>query len=656
MAYPKKKFTFTKIIFILLFTPIVLFYTAIYIVVSSDSTKQLVAKKFAGYLNAKIIFDEIHTKIFPYPHIQIKNIRIFSKGLYGKIAAKPLLKIDAFDVYPELKDLLALKLSVGEIILHQPVFNNFHHAEISHGSKIPEQEPTISKRNRPNSPQNNVQNIIFTAIDIIKNNKMAILGGKIIIDDNPSLINNNLSDINVSLSSDEINAIILQGNILFRGSRIGLQTYLRYQEESGSQTQMELAIQNEIVDFQFNGDLIFKEGTNIDGKLNVQSDNINSFMHWLGAETKKTFAKKFSLLTHFTHSEEALLFNDINMELDESTVEGKLKLLLTPRKPSLFGTLNLNHLDLNYLYFDKENHSQVNTIKDDASSNTQKNPNNSLFEALELDLRLSIGNLFLPYDTQLTNLISTIQIVSDEYHVAIGESTYNGGQFKGFIKGQKKHNLVHSNGKFTFDHVQVGPLIKNFFNTDFLTGNADIKLDLHFKGFDIKTIKNSLWADVTYVMERGVLKSYYTEKFMALLRKVSKVLQTTEPPGKGVDIMRADGHIVLDNMILDIKEVNIEGPYFNVNSSGDINLNNKQHSLKNNVTLWPKSNGTGLNIPFNSSQSISDPHIIFVTDKLLDLEKIIQNPSQAYKKLKNISDSIKKNQPKQIFDKLLQKP
>jgi len=235
--------------------------------------------------------------------------------------------------------------------------------------------------------------------------------------------------------------------------------------------------------------------------------------------------------------------------------------------------------------------------------------------------------------------------------------------YEGRYKGNVGLDVRGATPSFSMDEslsgVQAGPLLKDLYAKDTLSGRATVSAKLKGRGSTNEEIVRTLNGQTAFSFTNGAIKGFNIAK---LIRDASARLQGATPaPGtepNQTDFSELSGSAAITNGVMRNNDLAAKSPLLRVAGKGDINLVSKHVDYLANVSIVNSLEGQqgklladlkGLTVPVRISGPFSNlsyrPDVgAILTDKARE---------QAQKKLE---DKLKDKLPGGVLDRLFGKP
>ncbi len=214
------------------------------------------------------------------------------------------------------------------------------------------------------------------------------------------------------------------GDGVWRGKEINLSAVVRkpFLAIAGGNSEFTSRLRSEPVQFEFDGVANLQSFFFADGALRFETPSMRQLLLWLGTEIDPGNAMgRLSMAAKLTTKDDHLKFDDVTLEINESTASGVLDLSRALNSPSLSGTLAFEQLDLA---------SFLQAFSIGFSTSPART---GFLDKVQLDLRLSakaanIGGL------PISNLAATARVKDGNADFDLGDATTLGGRVQANLK------------------------------------------------------------------------------------------------------------------------------------------------------------------------------------------------------------------------------
>ncbi len=378
------------------------------------------------------------------------------------------------------------------------------------------------------------------------------------------------------------------------------------------------------------------ENMALSGQLNIDEFSLAELLADLGSPLNNQANNNLSGQMQWSLVGDRLQLNNIDMNLDESTIKGQIDIKQLSQLKGQFD-LNINQLNLDQYLPNDEAPSAASTdsVAMDMGQMSGQIKMNKLIAA-----GLNFEDITLKIRTQGKNLaIEPLQA----------------GFYQGRIKTELQLKPDNSAEKLKLTHsmqdFQAGGLLTDLMGTDYLTGigqlSVDVKIDEPFADRPFKTANGSISYKLTDGDIVGIDIFQIMQQSLSLLNKTNAAASNAElKTAFGLMEVQAD----IKQGILKTNTLKLNSPYFDLKGNVEIDLDLQTikgtiHPMLTNIPEGVLDQNfeklLNLRIPVSLKGSLLEPEIS------IDLAKLILATQ------KDKIDKKKEQLKKDLFDKLL---
>src|SRR5690606_29051044 len=238
-----------------------------------------------------------------------------------------------------------------------------------------------------------------------------------------------------------------------------------------------------------------------EGRLEVPAFNARSFMRQLNLDVPPTsdpeVLQRVALSTAFGGTQSSINLNDLQLNLDDSTVTGSLAVSDLASLATQF-TLNIDSLDADrYL-------APATTEPSNSSAEASPLPQEEL-QALNVKGTVKVGNLVINR-LRMQDILVELNATNGQLALAPFQAKLYNGSFDGDIRLDASGSTPAATVSTTLSGVDLGPLLQDFMDSSYVSGRGNVRLDLRGSGSDTAAIKRNLDGSGSIQLEDGVLQ------------------------------------------------------------------------------------------------------------------------------------------------------
>ena len=353
---------------------------------------------------------------------------------------------------------------------------------------------------------------------------------------------------------------------------------------------------------------------NYNGQLSLPAFNLRRFMQQINqplpVAMDNTVFQSFALATSFSGSSDDLQLRQLDFTLDESRISGDFSLvgLSSATTPAMDFDLAINRINL-----DRYLAPTTDTPAGAEIGNTEL-PVDTLRE-LNIKGEINVGQL--TYSNLNLNVLA-LNINASNGQLALAPVTANlyQGAYSGDIRLNVNDALPTASVETTLTGINLAPLLRDFMDASYISGNGNIQLSLNGRGADTATIKRNLNGSGAMALQDGVLEGVDVG---SVLNQVEAMIREQRPRtvvrGERTPFETFSASIVINDGIVTTNDLLIESSGFDVTGRGTlVNLANDTiaFNMIANVDETPASNEQtydigGYSLPIACTGSINNP-------------------------------------------------
>lgn len=405
------------------------------------------------------------------------------------------------------------------------------------------------------------------------------------------------------------------------------------------------------------------------GKLEVPLFDLRKLMADLEIALPETadpeVLTQASASMNFSGSPEAASLPSIQFQLDQSTLQGKME-VKNFEAPAVRFEFNLSELDADR-YLPPPTESAEETAAPSSGDVPDTSAEDTPIELpVEMLRGLDVQGKFTAGKVKVMNLLTQdieigLKAAEGDLRIApLKASLYQGG-----LDGSLGVDVRKDVPRFTINTklagVQAEPLLKDYMESDFISGVAAADTALTTSGQTVNGLKANLNGRLALSFKNGSLK---TVNIAQMIRKAEaklkgKSLDEAEAT-KGTDFSSLTVSGDIKNGVLDSQDLDLRSPLLRVGGAGQVDLTKDTLDYLAKVTVTgdlagqggkARSELKGLTIPIRAKGSFDDPQVKLELDKALG-EKAKAELEQEKAKLKEKADAEKQKLEEQAKESI----
>ena len=348
----------------------------------------------------------------------------------------------------------------------------------------------------------------------------------------------------------------------------------------------------------------------LSGELSLKAFDLKALMQELKLPAITTSndasLRSIALSTTIQGDATAINFSQLKITLDKTLISGQASYQINS---GLIGfNLNGDSIDVNG-YLPPSTSTTASTSANEEKTPAKQSSGYSKEEIIPMqllrDLQLNGQLTFkqLQYQqTQVSNLVLDINANKGLVKIAkINMNVYQGSITNNITLDARKKQL-RINIKNSINQLQLGPLLKDFAQTDIMTGTLKSNSQLSMTGQSVHSFVNSLSGKTNLILTKGVINGINAAQEMCeTVNKIASfggIASTTQAVDKSTPFASIKGNFTLKNGVVSNKDFNADLDAINARGKGSVNL--AKQSLDYRLTLKIQDN------LFNKSCSVND--------------------------------------------------
>lgn len=302
------------------------------------------------------------------------------------------------------------------------------------------------------------------------------------------------------------------------------------------------------------------------GELSIPEFNARRFMQQLNRPlppmTDPNTLQRVSLATGFGGTTGSFNLNNLQLMLDESTITGSLAVTDIATGAAQFN-VNIDRIDADR-YMNPATTAPV-------ANNEQAEPLPvEQLREVNVNGSLNIGSLTV---NRLNMRDIVVQLTAADGNIALNPfraSLYE-GNFDGDIRLDASGSVPAATVSTTLSEVSMGPLLQDFVGSSYVSGTANIQLELQGSGMDAGVIKRSLNGNGLVRLEDGVLNGV---DVAAVLNAVETMIRSRQvqrlPQGGSTPFEASSATLAIRNGVVSTNDLSIKAPGWQLTGGGTL--------------------------------------------------------------------------------------
>lgn len=316
--------------------------------------------------------------------------------------------------------------------------------------------------------------------------------------------------------------------------------------------------------------------------------------------------RNITLSTNIQGDAKAINFSQLKLSVDKTQITGAASYQLNSGQIGF--KLNGDSINVNgYLPPADGNATNTNTSKDEPPTKQSGGYSKESIIPLQLlrDLQLKGTLAFKKLQYQQTNITNlALDINANQGLIKIAKLNMNvyAGSIANNITLDARKKPLRINIKNSINNLQLGPLLKDFAQSDAMTGALKSNSQLTMSGQSVHSMVNSLSGKTNLILSKGVINGINAAQEMCeTVNKIASlggIAGTTQAVDKSTPFASIKGNFSLKNGVVSNKDFNADLDAINARGTGSVNL--AKQSLDYRLTLKIQDN------LFNKSCSVNN--------------------------------------------------
>lgn len=647
--------------------------------------------------------------LFPALGVSMHDVTLSApEGMGGK----PLVTMAALDVAVKTGALFKGEVGVKQLVLKQPVFDlrvdktgrkSWDFSEAGGPVRLAQAQPVPANDAGPQPQAGESSGGIqlpkrLTDIRKLQLDDVRIVDGTLRLGDERSGKSQAMTAVNVQVAVKSWTApATAKGDLVWQGEKTdfdGKLTNARTMLEE-KPAKLEFTAANRHITTSYDGNVLIKDGADLDGKITVSAPSVRGLAKWLGTELPK--ASGFGPLTFSgnvrTAGEQTILTGG-TLGLDGATAQGDVTVTKGAVRPHVEARLKISELDLNKYQETSGSAADAPTGKPagqvpSADSKGQsadqielllhapqgvpgaKGPkvqgytqragwsnapfNLTLLGLADTEATLSVGRLLFQ-DIKVGQSALTVGLKNKVLKTSFDKVQVYDGQGSGFL------NVDASSGKtaviganFALDGVSALPLLRDAADIEWLSGKAKIDFQLSAQGSNELQLVESLNGKASFAFADGTIVGFNVP---GAIRGISQgnFSGLKKAPSEKTDFSELSASFNVANGVAQNSDLKLTSPLLRVGGGGNVELPGRtvDYTVKPKIVASLEgqqgaANVSGIEIPVR----ISGPWSKLAYEP--DFKGVLSDPNKVVDTVKQIGKQFKGKSGKEIVDGLLGK-
>jgi AsmA protein len=643
-----------------------------------------------------------------YPGLGVSLKDVSLSGPPG--SPQKLITMAALDVNIKTMPLINRNVEVRRLIMRQPVFDlrvdksgnkNWNFADLTPpvryaqaGTAADTATDAVSKPENPSNRRSALPQKL-SDIDHLQLDDVRIEDGTVRFTDERTAKSQTVKAINVKLALQALQApLTVSGDLGWQGEKIEFNAKLTSAKAVLEERPARLvfAAQNRFVNSSFDGNLLIKDGADLEGQITTKSDSVRSLAQWLGTSLPVvTGFGPLSVSGQLKTNGNVTSLSNASLGLDGATATGTVAVTTGGVRPYVQANLKISELNLNkYMTgaagsVPKATAPSIPAPAKKPSNPVAGNPNNgdaienllnapptkvygfeqrhgwsseplnmALLGVADADAKLKIGRLiFNAINVGQSSL--TVALKNRIMKTSFDEVQLYGGHGKGFLNVDATGKAANIGANFALDDVSALPLLTDAAEMKWLSGKAKLGLQLASSGESQLQLMEALNGKADFKFNDGAIVGFNVPGAIRGITQ-GKLSGFKAAPAEKTDFSELSATFNVVNGEAKNQDLQMISPLLRVTGIGAVQIPARtvDYTVKPKLvaSLQGQQGAQGLNgleIPVRINGSWDKPKFE------PDLKGLLSDPNKAIETAKELGKQLKGKNAGQIVDDLLGK-
>lgn len=622
-----------------------------------------------------------------------------------------LVTMAALDVNIKTMPLINRNVEVRRIVARQPVFDlrvdkggrkNWSFAELAQPVRIAQADGAMPASDAaPPSAFEGQRGISLPKslndIDHLQFDDVRIEDGTVRYTDERSGKTQEVTAINVNLALKSLQApLTVSGDLGWHGEKLDFNAKLTSAKAVLEERPARLvfAAQNRHLNSSFDGNLLVKDGADLEGQITTKTESVRGLAQWFGTTLPVVSGfGPLSIAGQLATNGNVTSLSNANFGLDGTTATGNVSVTTGGVRPYVKANLRIAELDLNKYMTSAAGGSAdpatpapaeskpVNPTagapapaapEADAIENLLKSPatkvygyeqragwssvpfNMALLGVADTDAKLQVGKLIFN-DIKVGASSLTVDLKNRVMKTSFDEVQLYDGHGKGFVNVDATGKAANIGANFALDGLSALPFLTDAADMKWLSGKAKVGMQLAATGTSQLELVQTLNGRTDVKFADGAIVGFNVP---GAIRGISQgnLSGLKAAPTEKTDFSELSASFNIVNGVAQNQDLQMVSPLLRVTGAGAVQLPPRtvDYTIKPKIvaSLQGQQGSQGLNgleIPVRISGSWTKPKIE------PDLKGVLSDPNKAMETVKEIGKQFKGKNANEIVDQLLGK-
>lgn len=685
----------------------------------SDLIRQRIAEQVKAKTGRDLIISGPSAfTIYPYLGVSLKDVSLSAPaGMSGQ----PLVAIGEMNIAIKALPLVNREISVNKLLLKDPVFDlrvdksgrkNWNFAETpspvryaqarpaAPAAPAPQVESDAPDAGAPAAPAAEAESPQAGRLAQIKELQLGdvkIVNGTFRFTDERTGRTQEVSSVDAGIELKSLNGpLSANGNLTWAGENIDFDGKLANAKIILEEKPARLVFNasGEHIKAAYEGTVLLKDGTDLDGQITASSPSMRKLVKWLGTPLPPVAGfGPLTLSGNLKTADETRTLSNAKLTLDGATATGTVSLTKGAIRPYVQANLQITELDLNK-YMGGDAAAATGEAEPPAPKPVPARPaapapaapapkpdgdaieqllnekggpkvhgftqragwsgepvNLTLLGVADADVKLQVGKLLFQ-QIKVGQSAMTVALKNRFMKANFDDVQLYEGHGKGFITLDGTGKGANIGANIALDGVSAQPLLKDAADLDWLSGKAKLGLQLAANGASELQLVEALNGRADFAFANGAISGF---NLPGAIRGISRgdFSGLKKSPSEKTDFSELSATFQITNGVAQNQDLKLTSPLLRVTGAGAVQL--PQRTVD--YTVKPKlvaslegqgaANATGIEIPVRISGPWDQPHYE------PDLKGVLADPNKVVDTVKQLGKQLKGKNAGQIVDDVL---
>ncbi|WP_414464007.1 AsmA family protein [Hyphomicrobium sp. DY-1] len=615
-----------------------------------------------------------------------------------------LLHAEALQVSVEPMSLLQQRPKINAVTLRQPVFdfhvdkngrNNWKFATNRAPTQVAELQRAGTLRDAGAFDvavaEVEGNSVAIPSVSNVQLDNVRIEDGTIRFSDDRTGRKSQVSGINVKLGLPSLESpLVANGNLVWRDQRLDFDGKIENVRGllMNAPAHLTFSTSNGLIHASYSGDLTVQDGAILDGQVSAKADSARQLAEWFGSRLPPvTGFGPLSIEGKLQTADNVTEFSNATFALDGETAKGTIKVTTGGARPFVEANLAISALDLNKYLTNavvgalatesanapahpgpaaaptagpdeiqkllQKQGTKVYGVEQRAGWSSER-LNLTLLGIADGKARLSVGKLHFK-NISIGQSSVDVTVNNRAMQASFNDVALYEGHGRGVLTLNGSADTANIGANFNLDSVSALPFLKDAANFGWVSGNANVKLQLAANGASQLQLIESLNGNAGFQFSNGAIVGFNLPGALRGLSQGNLGALRTSPTEK-TDFSALAATFTVTNGVAQNQDLQLVSPLLRATGSGVIHMPQRtvDYTVKPKLIASLEGQGgnaqaSGIEVPVRITGSWDHPSYH------PDLNGVLADPNKTMDAIKNIGKKLKGKNSDEIVDSLFGK-